>query len=420
MKKRTLAWLSLAVLGVSIQANAATITQTVGNVDWNAAMWGTPAAAPTASNDYVTATVGNDLLRLSADGSSSTFGGDSLTVVTNTRALMKNAEGTTATINGNFIMDGGRLSLGVTSSATLSATEFNITAKGAWVDQPTNGKTLTIDAILTGVGNLLIDCEGIASSTQIISFGSVGSYTGDITVNEGMGLDFGEDHIFAGGLALTAASHLNVDQTLSFEVGKLTVDGIAIAGGTYTGASLDALGTNFNNSGGTLIIGSGALPPAVPVNLAATAVGSQIDLSWDANTSDTNFASYVLYRSTTDGGPYVELSADLTTNAYSDLDLPTATFHYVVTAVNDEGAESAYSAQASASVSFDIGISIDGTTMTITLPGEAGREYHIDYRDDLTTSGWTLYSTHTGSGSPLNIDIDISGESKRFYRARVQ
>ena len=244
----------MAALGVSIQANAATITQTVDNLDWNAAMWGTPSAAPTAGNDYVTATVGNDLLRFSASGSSSTFGGDSLTVLTGTRALMKNNEGTTATINGNLIMDGGRLSLGVTSSATLSATEFNITANGAWVDQPTNGKTLTIDALLTGVGNLLVDCEGVASSTQIISFGSVGSYTGAITVNEGMGLDFGADHIFAGGLALTGASHLNVDQTLTFGAGMLTVDSVAIAGGTYTGASLDALGANFDNGGGTLIV----------------------------------------------------------------------------------------------------------------------------------------------------------------------
>ena len=67
---------------------------------------------------------------------------------------------------------------------------------------------------------------------------------------------------------------------------------------------------------------------------------------------------------------------------------------------------------------FSIDMTTDGTTLTITLPGEAGREYYIDYRDNLITSDWTLYSTHAGLGSPLNIDIDISGENERFYRAR--
>lgn len=88
-------------------AHAAIITQTVGNLDWNDAIWGSPAAAPTSGNDYVTATgVASDVVRLSADGSSSTFGGDSLKVVSGIRALVKNLN-STSTINGSLTLDGG-------------------------------------------------------------------------------------------------------------------------------------------------------------------------------------------------------------------------------------------------------------------------------------------------------------------------
>jgi hypothetical protein len=248
----------LPALLAATTAHADTITQTMDNIDWNAAMWGTPAAAPTPGNDYVTALVGTNRFRISADGTSSTFAGDSLTVATGTRALMKNTDGTTATIGGNLTMDGGLLSLAANSvgSATLDVSQFIVTTNGAHIDVANNGMTLTIAGTLTGPGDILIDYEsGTNAGTRAISFADINAYTGAITVNDQMDIDFGADYIFSNFLDLSSGSVLNVDQTLTFDEGDL-IDAVngAVAAGTYSGAGLTALGANYADGGGTIIV----------------------------------------------------------------------------------------------------------------------------------------------------------------------
>jgi fibronectin type 3 domain-containing protein/peptidoglycan/xylan/chitin deacetylase (PgdA/CDA1 family) len=92
-------------------------------------------------------------------------------------------------------------------------------------------------------------------------------------------------------------------------------------------------------------------PPAAPTGLTATAVSSsQIDLSWNANT-ESDLASYSVYRSTTSGftpgaGTFV---ISTTSSSYSDTGLSASTtYYYKVTAVDTSGNESSPSAQASA------------------------------------------------------------------------
>ncbi len=245
-------------------AHADTIVQTVGNIDWNAAMWGTPAAAPTAGNDYVSATgVQDERFRISADGLSSTFGGDSLTVVPGTRALMKNQSGATATINGDFILDGGRLSFGPNGgphTGTLDVVNFVVGGTGSFIDPSSSVSALTIDGILTGSGDLLITPEN-GTNTKTVTFTEVGDYTGNLTVSSTILLDFNVDHEFTGSLTLDGSAILYVDQTLTFQAGNLVADGIVIPPGTYSGASIFDLGLNFDDGGGTLIV-EGSFPDA--------------------------------------------------------------------------------------------------------------------------------------------------------------
>jgi hypothetical protein len=246
------------------QANAAPIVQTVGNLDWNAAVWGAGPDVPTGGNDYVTATAAGDTVRTSADGGNSTFLGDSITVVAGTRALMK-TEDSTSTVDGNFTLDGGLLVMGPSNpnvNGTLDVTNFIVTGTGSHIAISVWGRILTIDGILTGSGNLLIYYSNSQSDNggdRIIKFSSVGDYTGTITLTENLTLDFDSDSTFVGGLIIDATSQLNVDQVLTFYSGSLVANSVPIADGEYTGATLDALGSNFTNSGGTVkVVG----PPA--------------------------------------------------------------------------------------------------------------------------------------------------------------
>lgn len=79
--------------------------------------------------------------------------------------------------------------------------------------------------------------------------------------------------------------------------------------------------------------------PAAPTNLTATAgaCGSgTINLSWNAS---AGASSYSVHRSTTSGGPYMQVGSGITSTTYPDSSslVPGTTYYYVVRAVNSSG-----------------------------------------------------------------------------------
>jgi subtilisin family serine protease len=90
-------------------------------------------------------------------------------------------------------------------------------------------------------------------------------------------------------------------------------------------------------------------PPAAPASLAATAGQQQVSLSWAANT-ETDLAGYHVFRSTTNGTGYAQVTTSLlTTPSFTNTGLTGGvTYYYVVRAVDTSGNQSANSAQASA------------------------------------------------------------------------
>ena len=256
---------ALSLIGMALpMTQAETITQTVGNIDWNAAMWGNPASTPVPGNDYVTATgVQDERFRISADGASSVFGGDSITVNAGSRALIKLQNGSTATINGDLILNGGRLSYGPNGgphSGILDVTNLIVSGTGSFIDPSSGVNTLTIDGALSGSGDLLLTPEN-GTNTKTVVFTEVGDYTGTLTVASTIRLDFEADVAFGGSLALEGTAILVVDQNLTFEAGSLSADGVFIQPGTYSGDSLFELGANFEEFGGTLTV-NGSFPDA--------------------------------------------------------------------------------------------------------------------------------------------------------------
>jgi hypothetical protein len=75
-----------------------------------------------------------------------------------------------------------------------------------------------------------------------------------------------------------------------------------------------------------------------------------VRLNWQASTS--NVVGYNIYRSTTNGGPYVKINATLVTPlTYTDSSVASSTtYYYVATSIDPTGIESLYSIQASANI----------------------------------------------------------------------
>jgi hypothetical protein len=87
-------------------------------------------------------------------------------------------------------------------------------------------------------------------------------------------------------------------------------------------------------------------PPAQPTGLVAVSEGSTVRLDWLAN-SETDIASYSLYRSDTAGGPYSLIQSGISDNSYNDGDVtPGSTYYYTVIAVDNDGFESTMSEEA--------------------------------------------------------------------------
>jgi hypothetical protein len=85
--------------------------------------------------------------------------------------------------------------------------------------------------------------------------------------------------------------------------------------------------------------------PAAPTQLTAIANAVSVQLNWKTN-SESDFASYTVLRSTTNGGPYDIIARGLTTNSFTDkfANQP-KNYYYVVQAVDKSLNTSANSAQ---------------------------------------------------------------------------
>ena len=82
--------------------------------------------------------------------------------------------------------------------------------------------------------------------------------------------------------------------------------------------------------------------------LSTTVFAAEVKLAWDKNT-ENDLRGYIVYRSTTAGGPYVQVGDDVLapTSTFTDVDVEDGTYFYVVTAYDNDGGESGYSNEVS-------------------------------------------------------------------------
>ncbi len=158
-------------------------------------------------------------------------------------------------------------------------------------------------------------------------------------------------------------------------------------------------------------------PPGTPSGLQATAGNTQVSLTWTASAGAT---SYHVKRSTTNPGPYTQVSAPTSAN-FTDMGLTNgATYYYVVSALNASG-ESANSSPASATPAAPAAppaaptglIATPGNAqVTLTWRASAGAmSYHVKRS---TTSGgpYTQVAAPTMAG---DVDTGLTNGTIYFY-----
>jgi hypothetical protein len=143
-------------------------------------------------------------------------------------------------------------------------------------------------------------------------------------------------------------------------------DGNIPAGGTVSGIGFVANSTGVNTVptsfalNGKVCGANGGGAPAAPTGVTAKAGNQQIILSWTASLGAT---SYNVQRSTTNGGPYTNVSAPATTS-FTDLGLTDGTTYFYVISAVDSAGQSPNSAQVfatPATLPADVTITIDPT-----------------------------------------------------------
>ena len=192
----------------------------------------------------------------------------------------------------------------------------------------------------------------------------------------------------------------------------------SLSGTAPASAGLNSFSVQVDAAGGSdtatleISVAADTTPPPVPSGLTATAGDGSVTLDWTANT-DSDTATYNLYRSTTSDSYTTALSSGISGNSFFDDTAENGTtYYYVLTAEDASGNESAESSEVSATPVFvpDGTPPVKPTGLTATA-GDTLLTLDWNDNSDLDLDSYRVYrSTTTGSfGSALV--SDLSGSS---------
>jgi hypothetical protein len=199
------------------------------------------------------------------------------------------------------------------------------------------GSPLTIPLSGTGVVPTFL----LGASTSSVAFGSVA-----VGSNSSQGVTLtnnGNSTVTIGTVTATGTG---------FSASGVTAGQMIGAGQTAT-LNLAFAPASAATMSGTVKVTSNATNSPISISLSGTGtqvVAHSVSLSWTASTSTV--VGYNVYRSTTSGGPYTLItSSTVAGTTYTDNGVQAGvTYFYVVTAVDSNGNESAFSNEASVSV----------------------------------------------------------------------
>jgi hypothetical protein len=173
----------------------------------------------------------------------------------------------------------------------------------------------------------------------------------------------------------TFTASISADGSFWTQVGSPVT--VPMARTVFAGLTVTAHNNSKLNTATFAGVSVAAQTPVAPAGLHAVAGSAQIALSW---ASAPGAASYSVWRSTTNAGPYAVVATSILDTNWFDASIANGTtYYYVVTAVNANG-ESGPSNQASAAAPLpSLSVFSSGTNITLSWPR--------------TASSFTLYTT---------------------------
>ncbi len=228
------------------------------------------------------------------------------------------------------------------------------------LDRASRFRILTL-AVTLAATTVLGGC--VASTRQSASVaGGTATSSGDTTAPTGEAvLSVSSPSLSFGNVPVGSATSTLLSLTNS-GAAILNISSVSVSGNGYSvsGGSGVALmpaqsvtvSVNFGPAAagyaaGILSVSSNAQNSAVQVAISGTGITAQVGahsvtLSWTPSTSQVN--GYYIYRSSISGGPYAKLDAALDpASSYTDANLTSGIYFYVVTSVDPNGVESGYS-----------------------------------------------------------------------------
>ncbi len=172
--------------------------------------------------------------------------------------------------------------------------------------------------------------------------------------------------------------------------------------------------------------GPDVTPPASPSGLSATGNDGSVSLDWN-NNSENDLNGYRVYRSTSSGGGYSDISGLIGSSSYFDGGVNNGTtYYYVVTAEDNSGNESGNSSEASATPESaadttppanPTGLSATGGNGIVSLDWNNNGESDLNgYRVYRSTSSGGGYSSISGLvGSSAYTDTSVNNGTTYYY-----
>jgi len=252
-----------------------------------------------------------------------------------------------------------------------------------------------------------------ATGTSIVVSPSTAS------LEPGVNQQFGATEYDQFGNAL--ASQPSFEWQVENDLGSITPDGLYTAPGASGVATVEASDTDSGASG-TAFVTISQVAPSTPTDLEAFDGAGQVSLYWSAS---PEAVSYNVYRGETEGGPYTQMATDVTstgfypfgfsvslkeradfgilatTYTYTDTDVAAGTqYYYVVTGVDSNGIESAYSNEATATPTQPLpaapedisAVAGDGQVLVGWSPVDSASGYNV-YQSTISGGPYTLVGT---------------------------
>ena len=274
-------------VGSSLVSTLVTLTTSdaEGTSSFNSGLHWTNSAAPSSGNTYSVA--GGLTLRTVADGGSATFAGGSLTIGDNGASAavlrLKNATGSTVTIN-NLTLNNGTVinggdGAGAATSVTVAGSGFVLATGGGTLDSGAAGRTLAVSSAITGGGALTTGGAGTVSLT-----GS-NTYTGATTVTGGT-LKVGTAAA-APLLTGVGAVNLNAGQIV-FDYGTGATNAAAVRAALTSGHAGNFATGQFRSTAATSRIGLGYADDAAGRVTVKIALYGDADLDGGVSINDFN------------------------------------------------------------------------------------------------------------------------------------